>query len=81
MSYLIWVVPEWLLRKAKIAAINFHPASPDYPGIGCRNFALYENAKEYGVTCHHMSATIDTGSIIEIKRFPIFPKKIMLIHF
>ena len=24
-----------LLDKAKEVAINFHPASPDYPGIGC----------------------------------------------
>ncbi len=44
-----WVVPEEILKHARKAAINFHPASPEYPGIGCNNFALYENAKEYGV--------------------------------
>jgi hypothetical protein len=54
ISYLSqWVVPEYLLEKTKNAAINFHPASPAYPGIGCINFALYENASEYGVTCHY----------------------------
>lgn len=75
ISYLSrWVIPEYLLKKAKIAAINFHPASPEYPGIGCNNFALYENAKEYGATCHHMSATVDTGNIIDVKRFPVYPK-------
>jgi len=75
ISYLSrWVIPEYLLKKAKIAAINFHPASPEYPGIGCNNFALYENAKEYGATCHHMSATVDTGGIIDVKRFPVYPK-------
>ena len=75
ISYLSrWVVPEWLLNKAKIAAINFHPATPEYPGIGCNNFALYENAQEYGATCHHMSATVDTGNIIEVMRFPVYPK-------
>ena len=72
-SYLSrWVVPERLINKAKIAAINFHPASPDYPGIGCNNFALYEEAEEYGVTCHHMKKTVDTGDIIAVKRFPVF---------
>ena len=75
ISYLSrWVVPEELLSRAKKAAINFHPASPEYPGIGCNNFALYENAKEYGVTCHHMASKVDTGRIIAVKRFPVYPE-------
>lgn len=75
ISYLSrWVVPEELLNRAKIAAINFHPASPEYPGIGCNNFALYENAQEYGVTCHHMARKVDTGRIIAVKRFPVYPE-------
>ena len=73
ISYLSrWIIPEYLIKKAKIAAINFHPASPHYPGIGCNNFALYEGAEEYGVTCHHMVSKVDTGKIIAVKRFPIF---------
>ena len=62
-----------ILNKARRAAINFHPATPDYPGIGCFNFALYENAQEFGTTCHHMAAKVDTGNIIAVKRFPVFP--------
>ena len=74
ISYLSrWVVPAYLLERAKKAAINFHPASPDYPGIGCNNFALYENSPDYGVTCHHMAAKVDTGGIIKVLRFPVFP--------
>lgn len=73
ISYLSrWVVPDYLLKNATFAAINFHPASPEYPGIGCNNFALYEEAREYGVTCHHMAPHVDTGAIIATKRFPIF---------
>jgi methionyl-tRNA formyltransferase len=73
ISYLSrWAVPEYLLKRAKVAAINFHAASPDYPGTGCINFALYEKANEYGVTCHHMASRIDTGAIIAVKRFPVF---------
>lgn len=75
VSYLSrWVVPDELLRRARKAAINFHPASPEYPGIGCNNFALYENAKEYGVTCHHMANKVDTGAIIAVRRFPVYPE-------
>jgi methionyl-tRNA formyltransferase len=65
-------VPETVLAAAAKAAINFHPASPDYPGIGCNNFALYENAAEYGVTCHHMATKVDVGKIIRVLRFPVF---------
>jgi methionyl-tRNA formyltransferase len=74
ISYLSqWKLPESLLKGARIAAINFHPGSPDYPGTGCLNFALYEDASEYGVTCHEMAAEVDTGKIIAVNRFPIFP--------
>ena len=74
ISYLSrWVVPTFLLKRAKNAAINFHPGSPNYPGIGCNNFALYEDAREYGTTCHHIRSSVDTGDIIAVKKFPIFP--------
>jgi len=68
-----WVIPQAVLSSAKKAAINFHPAPPEYPGIGCYNFALYDEAKEYGVTCHHMAAKVDSGSIVKVMRFPLFP--------
>ena len=66
-----WIIPDDLLQRAAFAAINFHPGSPEYPGTGCTNFAIYNKEKEYGVTCHHMKATVDTGNIIAVKRFPI----------
>ncbi len=66
-----WIYPQTLLNSAAYAAINFHPGSPEYPGTGCTNFAVYNNEKEYGITCHHMNVNVDTGSIIQVKRFPI----------
>ncbi len=66
-----WIYPQELLNNAGYAAINFHPGSPEYPGTGCTNFAVYEGAKEYGITCHHMKAMVDSGSIIKVKRFGI----------
>lgn len=73
ISYLSqFIVPDYLLKKANKAAINFHPGSPEYPGIGCVNFALYDNAKQFGATCHHMAEKVDTGQIIETKHFHVF---------
>ena len=69
-----WIYPPSLLSHAAVAAINFHPGSPEYPGTGCTNFAFYEGAKEYGITCHHMSTGVDSGNIIQVKRFPIKEK-------
>jgi methionyl-tRNA formyltransferase len=73
ISYLSqWIIPEMLLEKASMAALNFHPGPPEYPGIGCTNFAIYDNVDEFGVTCHHMAARVDTGKIIRVKRFPVY---------
>lgn len=73
ISYLSrWIIPAQILEKPKKAAINFHPAPPNYPGFGCINFALYEEAPEYGVTCHHMQPKVDTGKIIATSIFPVF---------
>ena len=66
-----WIYPKTLLDNAAFAAINFHPGSPEYPGTGCTNFAVYEGASEYGITCHHMKTAVDSGNIIQVKRFTI----------
>ena len=74
VSYLCQiVVPESLLVKAAKGAINFHPGPPEYPGIGCTNFAVYNEETEFGVTCHHMAPKVDTGAVISVKRFPLLP--------
>lgn len=73
-----WVYPVSLLQSARIAAINFHPGSPDYPGTGCTNFAIYEGADQYGITCHHMVAGVDAGQIIAVKEFPLKPDDTVL---
>src|SRR5436190_20752627 len=73
ISYLAqWILPDSILQKARKAAINFHPGPPEYPGIGCTNFAVYNKEKEFGITCHHMLAKVDSGSIIAVRRFPVF---------
>lgn len=74
ISYLAqWIIPDSLLKNARHAAINLHPGPPNYPGIGCTNFAVYNKEEEFGITCHHMLARVDSGSIIAVRRFPILP--------
>lgn len=68
-----WIIPAAILSNASKAAINFHPGPPEYPGIGCYNFALYDGVDRYGVTCHHMLAKVDTGSVIAASRFDLYP--------
>ena len=67
-----WVVPDDQLQRTALA-INFHPGSTSFPGIGCYNFALYEEAEVYGAVCHYMASTVDTGSIIEERLFSTLP--------
>jgi len=73
ISYLCpMVLPKDLLNKATSGAINFHPGPPEYPGIGCTNFAIYNDEKIYGVTCHFMASKVDTGQIIEVSHLPVY---------
>ena len=67
----LYILPKQLIDRAEFAAINFHPGPPEYPGSGCLNFALYDDAASYGVTAHIMNEKIDNGAIIECRRFPI----------
>ena len=74
ISYLSrWIVPQFLIDRASKGAINFHPGSTEYPGVGCVNFALYDNSPTFGVTCHYLAHPVDSGKIIRTQRFLIFP--------
>lgn len=70
-SYLI--LPIGLIKRAKIAAINFHPGPPNHPGTGCVNFALYNDDNSFGCTVHMLEKQIDSGRILDVRTFPILP--------
>ena len=55
-------------------AINFHPGTPELPGSGSYNWALYENKNDFGTTIHLMNEKIDNGKILEVKKFKIDSK-------
>ena len=72
ISYLSpWIIKKNILNKTRFYNINFHPGPPNYPGIGCYNFAIYNQEKYYGVTAHLMNAKVDTGKILGVKKFKI----------
>ncbi len=64
-----WIVPKAILNKTIRWNINFHPGPPEYPGIGCFNFAIYDSANKFGVTAHNMESKVDTGEILGVRRF------------
>ena len=68
------ILSKKLLNNVGVAALNFHPGPPEYPGIGCTNFAVYDEVGEYGVTCHHMKETVDTGDIVLLERFKVYER-------
>lgn len=69
-----FILSQEIIDRATVGAINFHPGPPDFPGSGCINFALYNNANEFGVTAHLMNAQVDNGRILEVRRFPVAPE-------
>ena len=64
------IIPKTLLNRVN-TSINFHPGSPDHPGSGMTNWALYNRCEEFGVTVHLIDDKIDHGKILRVKRFKI----------
>ena len=75
------ILNENQIKKSRYGAINFHPGPPEYRGIGCVNYALYDGVRRYGVTAHLISKKIDHGKIINVKRLKILKKDTYLIQY
>ena len=65
------IVPDDVLNALDGPAYNFHPGPPEYPGSYAAGFAVYEGARTYGVTFHEMATKVDSGPIIDVRRFEI----------
>lgn len=65
------IIQGTVLKRFSRPAINFHAASPEYPGRDPHHWAVYEGASEYGVTAHEMTERVDEGPIVAVQRFPI----------
>ena len=47
-----YILKKNLISRCNYAAINFHPGTPDFRGIGAINYALLNNSEYYGSTAH-----------------------------
>lgn len=65
------IVPRHILRRLGPVPYNVHPGSPEYPGAHGINFAIWEGARQFGVTAHEMTAAVDTGAIVLTDRFDL----------
>lgn len=72
-----WLIKKNVIDSANIMAVNFHPGTPELPGSGSYNWAIYLNKKKFGTTIHLMNEKIDNGKILRVKTFRI-DKKITL---
>ena len=61
---------KWIVTDSPVA-YNIHPAPPEKPGAGVYVPSLFAGEKEYGITTHYITETVDNGSIISVRRFPI----------
>jgi methionyl-tRNA formyltransferase len=55
--------------------VNFHPAPPEWPGRGSASLAIFHGSTVFGATAHVMTAKVDAGSILAVKRFTILPEE------
>ena len=59
----------------RIGSFNLHPGPlPEYAGLNCPSWAIYNDEDEHGVTLHWMTSGVDTGDIAYQARFPLTPK-------
>jgi methionyl-tRNA formyltransferase len=76
VSFLFWnVIREPLISLGRAGCLNFHPAPlPDYRGVGGYNVAILDGLASWGVSCHFVDEHLDTGDLVEVKRFAIDPE-------
>ena len=66
------VLPQMLLNRASIAALNIHPSRlPRYRGPTPVFWQLRDGMREIGVTLHHMTTQIDAGDIVAQTSIPL----------
>ncbi len=67
-----WILSDKILQLVNYHAVNLHLAKlPEYQGNFTYNHAILNGEKEYGVTLHWMTETVDLGDCIFTKTFPV----------
>jgi methionyl-tRNA formyltransferase len=75
VSFLFWNrIREPLISLGRLGCLNFHPAPlPDFRGVGGYNVAILEGLRSWGVSCHFVDESFDTGDVVAVERFEIDP--------
>ena len=68
-----WILPAGVIERTG-ACLNVHPGPPEWRGVGCVNQALFADVSTYGATAHYVDKRLDSGRIVEVQRFEVFPK-------
>lgn len=77
LSFLFWRrIRSPLIRLGRIGCLNLHPAPlPDMRGVGGYNVAILEGRRDWGVSCHFVDESFDTGDLVAVERFEIDPER------
>lgn len=68
------ILPQRILDIARLGCVNIHASVlPQLRGSGPVQWAILNGMDETGVTAMYMSAQMDAGDIIEIRKTPIEP--------
>ena len=67
------IVPGHVLDRFAAGAVNFHGASPAYPGRDPHHFAAYDQCGVYGATAHIMTERVDEGPILDVEEEAVEP--------
>ncbi len=59
------------LESIRKAAVNFHTASPKYPGSGGVNWLLYNGDETSGITVHRVTTGVDAGPVLRVDGFSV----------
>eukprot|EP00727_Mastigamoeba_balamuthi_P000148 m51a1_g1013 hypothetical protein (247) ;mRNA; f:614231-615257 len=65
------LVPRSVYQRAKLGAVNVHPAPPEHPGNGAFSAVRALGRSRHGVTLHEMGPQIDCGKILRVRTFPV----------
>ena len=70
------IIPENILKLAKLAAINYHDGPlPGYAGLNVTTWALANQESQHAVTWHEMLADVDTGGIYKEETIEVEPRE------
>jgi methionyl-tRNA formyltransferase len=66
------ILPPPVLEVPPRGAVNVHGGPlPEYRGGHVAQWAIINGERDFGVTLHYLDEGIDTGPIIEARRFPL----------